>query len=115
LYLIVAGLIIGEDHADVVHMPEDLVDVPRFLPLYYQGRADDLGGCGYVEEDGLVSSGEVRTGGLVMSTLSSSSAFCVSSIQQKELDFFSSLYRGGPCFPSQDLNWLRSTRHPMSH
>jgi hypothetical protein len=44
LYLIVAGLIVREDLADVVDRPFYLVDVSEFLPLHYQGSADDLGG-----------------------------------------------------------------------
>jgi hypothetical protein len=40
------------------------------------------------------SSGEARTDGLVMSALRSLSVFCASSVQRKELDFFSILYRG---------------------
>jgi hypothetical protein len=43
-----------------------------------------------------LSSGEARTGGLVMSVLSLSSALCASSVQGKELDFFSNLYKGSP-------------------
>jgi hypothetical protein len=43
-----------------------------------------------------LGSGEDNTVGLVMSPLSSSSTFCVSFIQRKESDFFSSLYRGSP-------------------
>jgi hypothetical protein len=44
-------------------------------------------------------SGEARTGSLVMSVLSLSSVFCVSSIQRKESNFFSNLYRE-PVTPS---------------
>jgi hypothetical protein len=62
----------------------------------------------------LSGSSEARTGGLVMSALNSLSALCISSIQQKELEFFSSLYRGSPHSPSRDMKWLRATRHPMS-
>jgi hypothetical protein len=39
-----------------------------------------------------------------MSVLSSSSAFCISFIQQKESDFFSNLYRGSPHSPSRNTN-----------
>jgi hypothetical protein len=28
--------------------------MPGFLPSHYQGHANDLGGCHYVEEEGLV-------------------------------------------------------------
>jgi hypothetical protein len=44
LYLIVAGLTVGEDFADVVDRSLYLVDMSGFLLLYYQGSADDLGG-----------------------------------------------------------------------
>jgi hypothetical protein len=42
--LIVVGLAVGEDFVDVVDVSSYFVDMPRLLPLYYQGGADDLGG-----------------------------------------------------------------------
>jgi hypothetical protein len=59
--------------------------------------------------------GEARTHGLAMSSFSSSSTFYISSIQQKEPDFFHSLYKGSPCSPNRDMKQLRATRHPMSY
>jgi hypothetical protein len=59
LHLIVAGLIVKEDLADVVDRPLHLVDVPEFLPFYNQGHTNDPGGCLYVEEEGLMRSGLV--------------------------------------------------------
>jgi hypothetical protein len=53
LHLIVVGLAIREDLADVVDQPLHLVDMPGFLLLHYLGRAEDLGGSHYVEEEGL--------------------------------------------------------------
>jgi hypothetical protein len=46
----------------------------------------------------LLGSGEARVRGLEMSTMRSSSAFWVSSVQWKESDFFNNLYRGA-AFP----------------
>jgi hypothetical protein len=109
------GLAIREDLGDVVDQPLYLVDVPGFLLLHYQDSANDMGGCHDIQEEGLMGSSEARTGGLEMSTLRSSSAFYVSSIQWKESDFFSNLYRGSPRSPSRDMKQLRTTRHPMSH
>jgi hypothetical protein len=54
LSLIVVGFTVGEDFADVVDHPLYLVDVSEFLLLHYQGRANDLGGHRYVEEEGLI-------------------------------------------------------------
>jgi hypothetical protein len=54
LYLIVAGLTVGEDFANVVDWSLYLVDVPGFLPLYYQGSTDDLGGGQDIQEEGLI-------------------------------------------------------------
>jgi hypothetical protein len=51
---------------------------------------------------------------MVMSILSLSSAFYISSVQQKELDFFNNLYRGSPSSPSRDTKRLRVVRYPMS-
>jgi hypothetical protein len=62
-----------------------------------------------------LGSDEVKTGGLVMSALSLSSVFYVSSIQWKESDFFNSLYKGSLRSPNQDMKQLRAARHPMSH
>jgi hypothetical protein len=42
---------------------------------------------------------EAGTGGLEMRALSSSRAFCVLSVQQKESDFFNNLQRGSPRSP----------------
>jgi hypothetical protein len=47
------GLAIREDLVDVVDQPLHLVDMPGFLLLHYLGRAEDLGGSHYVEEEGL--------------------------------------------------------------
>jgi hypothetical protein len=44
LYLIVVGFAAREDFIDVVDPSLFLVDVLGFLPLHYQGSADDLGG-----------------------------------------------------------------------
>jgi hypothetical protein len=49
-----------------------------------------------------------------MSALRPSSAFCTSSIQRKDLDFFNNLYRGSLRSPSWDTKWLRVVRHPIS-
>jgi hypothetical protein len=54
LHLIVASFVVGEDLTDVVDQPLHLVGMPGFLPSHYQGHANDLGGCHYVEEEGLV-------------------------------------------------------------
>jgi hypothetical protein len=53
LYLIVAGLTIRENLANVIDLPLYLVDVDGFLPLHYQGGVDDLGGCRDIHEEGL--------------------------------------------------------------
>jgi hypothetical protein len=44
LYLIIAGLTVEEDLADVVNWSLYPIDVLGLLPLYYQSNADDLGG-----------------------------------------------------------------------
>jgi hypothetical protein len=46
-----------------------------------------------------LGSGEARTRGLEMSILRSSSAFYVSSVQQKESNSFNNFYGGEPAFP----------------
>jgi hypothetical protein len=46
---------------------------------------------------------EARTGGLEMSAFRSSSAFCISSVQQMESYFFNNLYRGSPHSPNRDM------------
>jgi hypothetical protein len=94
LYLIVVGLAVDEDLADVVDRPLYLVNMPGLFPFNYQGGADDLGGCCDIQEKGLT-----RTDGFEMSVLRSSSNYCVSSRQQKELNFFNNLYSGSPCSP----------------
>jgi hypothetical protein len=66
------------------------------------------------ERRALSCSDKAITVGLEMSALSSSSAFYVLSGQQKESDFFNSLYRGGPSSPSHYMKWLRVARYPMS-
>jgi hypothetical protein len=48
------GLTVGEDFANVVDWSLYLVDVPGFLPLYYQGSTDDLGGGQDIQEEGLI-------------------------------------------------------------
>jgi hypothetical protein len=53
LHLIVVGLTVGEDLADVVDWLLYLVDVAGFLTFHHQGRVDDLGGCCHVQEEGL--------------------------------------------------------------
>jgi hypothetical protein len=58
---------------------------------------------------------EARIGGLEMRTLRLSNAFCVSSVQRKESDFFSNLCKGSPHSPRRDTKRLRVARHPMSH
>jgi hypothetical protein len=80
------GLTVREDLADVIDQPLHLVDVPRFLSLHDQGSTDDLGGCRVVQERASPGSSEARTRGFEMSALRSSCAFCVSFVQQKELD-----------------------------
>jgi hypothetical protein len=54
LYLIVAGLTVREDFADVVDWSLYPVGMPEFLPLNYQGSTDDLGGGHNIQEEGLV-------------------------------------------------------------
>jgi hypothetical protein len=49
LHLILVGLAVREDLANVVDRPLYLVDVPRILMFYYQGHANNLGGSCYVE------------------------------------------------------------------
>jgi hypothetical protein len=44
LYLIIVGLVVGEDLADVVNWSLYLVDVPELLPLYYESSGDGFGG-----------------------------------------------------------------------
>jgi hypothetical protein len=94
------GLIVREDLADILDRPLHLVDVPGFLLLHHQRRTDDLGVTAMYRRRVLPGSSEARTDSLVMSVLSSSSAFYISSVQQKESDPFSSLYRGSPLSPS---------------
>jgi hypothetical protein len=53
LHLIVVSLTVGEDLADVVDQTLLLVDVPGFLPFHHQCRADDLGDCCHIQEEGL--------------------------------------------------------------
>jgi hypothetical protein len=49
--------------------------------------------------EGLARFWWARTGGLEMSALSLSSAFCISFVQRKQSDFFNTLYRGEPALP----------------
>jgi hypothetical protein len=53
LYLILVGLAVGGDLADVIDRPLYLVDVPELLSLHYQGNTNDLGGCHDIQEEGL--------------------------------------------------------------
>jgi hypothetical protein len=78
--MIVAGLAVKEDLAYVIDRPLYLVDMPGLLSLHIHEEA--------------------RTEGLEMIALRSSSTFCVSSIQRKELDIFNNMYRGSQCSPS---------------
>jgi hypothetical protein len=52
LHLVVVDFTVGQDFADIVDRSLHLIDVSRFLPLHHLGRADDLGGCHNVEEEG---------------------------------------------------------------
>jgi hypothetical protein len=108
------GLAVGEDLADVIDRPLYLVDVPTFLRS--TTRAVLTTWVVDVTYRTRVSSGssEARIGGLEMSALRSSSAFCISFIERKESDIFNSLYRGSQCSPSRDMKWLSAVRHPMS-
>jgi hypothetical protein len=53
LYLTIEGLVVGEDFFDVVDWSLYHVDMPVFLPLYYQGSTDYLGGGYDIQEEGL--------------------------------------------------------------
>jgi hypothetical protein len=88
LYLIVAGLIVGEDLADVVDWPLYHVDVPGLLPLHYQGSADDLGVAAIYRRSVSPGFDEARIRGMEMSALRLSSDFYVLSVQWMESDFF---------------------------
>jgi hypothetical protein len=52
LHLVVVSFTVGDDLADVIDWPMYLVDVSGFLPLYHQGRVDDLSCCRDIEEVG---------------------------------------------------------------
>jgi hypothetical protein len=81
-----------------------LVDVPGFLPLYYQGNTDDLGDGRDIQEESLSGFDEARTRGLEMSILRSSSAVWASSVQQKELDFLITCTGGAHIPPAGTRN-----------
>jgi hypothetical protein len=53
LYLIVVGLTVGEDLADIVDRHLYLVNVLGLFPFHYQGGADDLDSCRDIPEKGL--------------------------------------------------------------
>jgi hypothetical protein len=93
------GFAIKEDFVDVVDQPLHLVDMSGFLPLYHEDHTNDQSCCHDIVEEGS-SRSTTRTGNLVISTLSSSGAFCASSVQRKESDFFRIIYRGSPHSPS---------------
>ena len=54
--------------------------MPLFLPLDYYGRADHLGRCGDVEQEGLVFDWWYQNGGLESSALSLVSASSASGV-----------------------------------
>jgi hypothetical protein len=88
--------------------------VHGFLLLHYQGSAMTWVVATTYRRRVSPGSSEVRTRGLEMSALRSSSAFYVLFVQWKESDFFNNLYWGSPRSPTWDTKWLRAMRHPMS-
>ena len=66
----VACLSFGEYFANEVNGSLDRESMPLFLPLDYYCRADHLGRCGDVEQEGLALGWRYQDGGLVSDALS---------------------------------------------
>jgi hypothetical protein len=88
--------------------------MPLFSSLDYDRSADDLSGCGDVNQEGFSCGGGTKMGALVRSAFKFPRASLALGVHVKRSAFLKRRYKGNPFSPRREMKRLRAARHPMT-